>query len=256
MKDLLDKNEIERLTGGNFEVLVYDVIDSTNTEAKRILKNYPGRNLILTSDMQQGGRGRQGKSFASPRGNIYMTVVLHPGKAFPEVVGLTTFSAICLSEAIEEVLGLEPKIKWINDVYVNGRKVSGILCEAVAGADGSIDSIVVGIGVNVYPFDVPEEIKSIVGFLNSSKPCRNEIISRTANKLLTYDFSNPDFLKTVIYKAKSRSCVIGKPVKFYIDNKEYTGFAEAIDDDGALIVNTSEGKKYLRSGEVTLRVDC
>ena len=109
----------------------YDTVDSTNTEAKRLLNAGDRGNFLVVADEQTAGRGRQGKQFYSPRGTgIYMTMVVHHGRRLQDAVSVTTAAGVAVCRAIEELTDKHPQIKWVNDVYIDDKKICGILTEA------------------------------------------------------------------------------------------------------------------------------
>ena len=127
---MLNKNEIiNHLRTENVKVFCYDEIESTSTLARQLINGGETSQFIITSDKQTGGRGRNGKSFYSLNdGSVYMSVVLHPNLEFTDAVGITTAAAVAVSRAIEQVTDKITDIKWVNDLYYNGKKVCGILC--------------------------------------------------------------------------------------------------------------------------------
>ena len=121
------------------EPIYYATVDSTNTEAKRLLNAGYRGNFLVVADEQTAGRGRQGKQFYSPRGTgIYMTVVVHHGRRLQDAVSVTTAAGVAVCRAIEELTDKHPQIKWVNDVYIDDKKICGILTEAVVGMELSL----------------------------------------------------------------------------------------------------------------------
>jgi BirA family biotin operon repressor/biotin-[acetyl-CoA-carboxylase] ligase len=152
------------------ELDVFDTVDSTNTVCLKRASGGDRRTYAAVAGGQTRGRGRRGRSFFSPDGTgLYMSILLRPsGLSADEAVKFTTIAAVAVSEAIEAVACKTASIKWVNDIYVSGRKACGILTEASFNPeDGTLDYAVVGIGINVYEPQggFPEEIKDRAGAL-------------------------------------------------------------------------------------------
>ena len=168
---LPDRPLMEDVVALHHEIMVFDEIDSTNDEAKRMLeKDDAADGTCLIANHQSAGRGRQGHSFYSPADTgLYVSMVrtdrevLHPAT----LSKLTLAAAVATAEAIEEAVGVSPQIKWVNDLYLNGRKVAGILAEGVLSPDGILTAVVLGIGINVShtPSDFEGEVRDIAASL-------------------------------------------------------------------------------------------
>ena len=169
-------------------------VDSTNSLAKRMIANGKDENepMLITADRQTAGRGRQGKSFYSPAGTgIYMSLVPHPNADLQNAVTATTAASVAVCKAIERLTDIKPKIKWVNDVYVNGQKICGILTEAVSDFEsGTVTSVIIGIGINISTSDFPSDIEN-AGCLNSDVN-RNELAAAVADELLELSLGNYD----------------------------------------------------------------
>lgn len=249
-------------SAGDIELAVFGEIDSTNLEAKRRAKKSAVKAAVIIADSQTAGRGRFGRSFFSPPGcGIYLSVLLRPNREqLANATLFTTAAAAAVCRAIERVCGLEPQIKWVNDIYLGGKKVCGILSEAVCGKEsGAIDSIVIGLGINFKSGgELPDELRDIVGTLFGDERLtvsRNKLAAQVINELFSIlpDISSRKFLEYY----RSRSMLLGQEVVFSRGDKKYTAMAENIDDDGALVVRFADGKREaLNSGEVSVRPGC
>ncbi|MFR6449008.1 MAG: biotin--[acetyl-CoA-carboxylase] ligase, partial [Peptoniphilus grossensis] len=138
----------------DIDIVIYDEIDSTNTEAKRRLYSSDVKDFtVIVADMQKGGRGRTGKSFTSPKGSgVYFSIILHPKDSYDfSYFDLTTVkAAVAVAEGIRESTGKQAEIKWVNDLFLKGKKICGILSELDADFESrSVKSVIVGIGINV-----------------------------------------------------------------------------------------------------------
>ena len=257
--DLLSKQEIEThldscAKGINIEIL--ESVDSTNNEAKRRLANGETSDMLIIANEQTCGRGRLGRSFYSPKNTgIYMSFLIHTELELTDAVSVTTAASVAVVKAIEKVTDIRPEIKWVNDVYVGGKKVCGILTEAVSDFEtGTARSVIIGIGINITTDVFPDEIKHTASSIGSRKPVRNKIIAQTANELLGIckDLSDKS---SYIEFYKNHSMIIGKSIDFYINNVKHTATAEDIDNNGGLIVRLADGTiRTLSSGEVTVRL--
>lgn len=243
------------LGNGDIGIYVYESLDSTNNEAKRLLANGLQGEAIIVAEGQTGGRGRLGRSFYSPAGGgVYMTLVLRPKASMQDAVTLTTAAAVAVVCAIEELSGKRPEIKWVNDVYLGGKKICGILTEAVSDFEaGTIQSVLVGIGVNMKTQDFPEEIQEKAASLNEQTIPRSDMIAAIAKTMLKIceDIHSKEYLE--IYR--SHSMVIGKNVDYFENGQAFSAVAVAIDDMGGLIVRHADGsERTLFSGEISLRI--
>ena len=150
------------------ELIHYKTIDSTNTEALRRLSSAQNiRSLdqtVIAAYEQTAGRGRLKRAFYSPaKTGIYFTAIHAPKEPIQAPAKLTAAAAVAVCRSLEEFFNVDAKIKWVNDIYVNEKKVCGILAEGHISPDGHIDAAAIGIGINIYPSDFPAEIASRAG---------------------------------------------------------------------------------------------
>ena len=243
------ENRIFMCNGSEFSVLYYDVIDSTNLEAKRLIKAGAKLPVIITADTQTAGKGRMGRQFYSPdKTGLYMSYVYEPQTDFQESVTVTSAAAVAVVRAIEALTDLNPKIKWVNDIYVYDKKVAGILTEAVTGER---TSIIVGIGVNITTNEFPDEINDTATSLKQSVD-KNVLLECIVKHLVELINGLPQ--RTFLAEYKEKSMVIGKEVYFIKNGVKKEGMAVDINQDGGLIVQTPDGCETLNTGEITLRV--
>lgn len=251
------------------EVFVYKSIDSTNQEVKRRALDGAQEWLVVLSEEQTAGKGRRGRSFYSPPGTgIYMSVLFHPTEEQAhDVVLITTAASVAVCRAIRSLMPEEPQIKWVNDVYLRGKKICGILTEAVSDFEsGRIDTVVVGIGINYHVPEegFPEEIREVAGSVctDEIKIPRNDLAAAVLNEL--YELYDGLAARTFLEDYKRWSNVLGREVRFSSGNTvaedgkkgswQY-GTAVDIDCDGGLVVRLKDGEEQvLRTGEITLRV--
>ena len=230
----------ERIAAGlnvpELPVYVFETLDSTSDECRRRLAAGQRQCLVL-AERQTLGRGRSGKDFFSPAGGLYLSLAM---QARPDVVGLTCRAAVETAEAIELLTGLSCGIKWVNDLYLHGKKVCGILTEAVG------DSVILGIGVNLRPAALPEELREIAGFLDCGD-LREPLAAELVKRLLT-ERERSAFME----EYRRRSVVLGKTLTCRVGSRVFSAAAMEIDDEGGLTVLGPEGRETLRFGEVMI----
>lgn len=237
-----------------------ETVDSTNTYAKKLLLEDNAAPDLIIANTQTAGRGRLGRSFFSPEDSgIYCTFILEPFLKLENSILITVAASVAVSRAIEKITGIETSIKWINDIYVNDKKVCGILTEAVTNFEtGTIDKIILGIGINFNAANdgFPEDIINKAGALysgNTNNITRNMLISQL---ILEVDKCISEIEDSqIIEYYKSKSIVIGKFVNVLNMGEETSikGKAVDIDKNGFLIIETQTGIITLNSGEISIR---
>ena len=220
-------------------IVVYDTIDSTNTQAKLSSIDQG----IFVAKHQTAGRGRQGKSFYSPDSTgLYMSVVLPitPMEAYEFT--LTAAAAVAAARAIENVCNISVQIKWVNDLYLHGKKVAGILTEA------DIDRVIVGIGINIstesFPADIP-----LAGSLDAENISKSKLAASFAENLFDITSSKS---REFMSEYRNRSMLLGKEISFEKDGNAFTANALRIEDNGELTVLSNGIELTLHSGEVQI----
>ena len=236
-------------------VFLYDEIGSTNDEAKRYAKDGFSENAIFVAARQTGGRGRLGRSFSSDEGGLYISYLLHPRLRAEDATMMTVYAAVALSEVLEKSTALKPKIKWVNDVYAGQKKLAGILTEGQALANGELAYAVVGIGVNVWKREFPEELRGIATDIESECGERisiGDLALRLSERILRFEEATRD---DYMDKYRDYSLVIGKRLTVISADGSYEAEAVSIDDSGALTVRTDDGRlTRLFTGEVSVRL--
>ncbi|MGI6751393.1 MAG: biotin--[acetyl-CoA-carboxylase] ligase [Anaerovoracaceae bacterium] len=236
-------------------IYTYEIVDSTNNVAKSMAKNGDVEHgTIIIAKSQSSGRGRRNRFFYSPSGlGLYLSLVLKRRVDPKDSLFLTIAASVAACRAIEKFTGKSPLIKWVNDLFLDGKKISGILTEGVQGSDGRImDNIVVGIGINIHMDmeSLPNELSGIVGALNVEiEP--SLLGAEITNQLLDMekDLKNPDILR----EYREKSLILGKDIVYLEGDEERRGKAVDINDQGNLIVEkTGGGFQILQSGEVSI----
>lgn len=242
----------KRLSCIPVSVRVFDELDSTNNEAKRRAFDGAHEPVLIIAERQSAGRGRMGRSFYSPEGTgLYMSLLVSIDGGFRNTVGITSAAAVAAVRAIREVCGVETGIKWVNDIYLGDKKIAGILAESFSAGDDFF--AVIGIGVNMYTSEFPDELRGRAGSIMSDKGNRSSLAAAITKELVSLirKLPNKDFMQ----EYRESSIVLGKEVTFVENGLSFNGFAESISDDGALTVVLENGDTHvLKSGEISLRV--
>ena len=241
--------------GNDCCIKLFDVTDSTNTEAKNAILEGLGKNALFIAREQTAGRGRRGKSFYSPaESGLYFSAVFHPNIALSDATGITAAAAVAVAEALKETTKKDPKIKWVNDIFIDNKKVGGILTEAVSDFEkGEIKGVVVGIGINLTTSDFPQEIKDIAGSVGTDTD-KYVLAAKIYNRLKYFCDRLPcrDFMEDY----RKYSLVLGQKIRFNRNGIDHTAIAENILDDGGLAVLTENGERIiLNSGEISIKTD-
>ena len=242
----------------NYNVTVFDEINSTNSYLKDNAENFKDGTVIIAK-RQTAGRGRLGRSFISERGGLYMSLLIKPSRCAEKSLYITTATAVAVAKAIETVSDKKTGIKWVNDVFIDGKKVCGILVEGMTNPKtGLLDYAVIGIGVNVYE---PEngfdgEIKDIAASVFGKRNNNGDIVRLAAEILnqLSAVLAEPRSKKTA-NEYRNRSIVIGKEVDIIQDGDAVSATVIDIDDDAAIILKLCNGDIIKKtSGEISIRL--
>ena len=229
--------------------------DSTNRVAKELAGNGAAEGTLVVADRQSMGKGRLGRSFFSPEGGIYMSLILRPQIPAERAVLITTCAAVAVARAIERVSDLTAGIKWVNDIYIDGKKVCGILAEAGLDPDKEVPSyVVLGIGINVKQQSVPEELKTIVGCLEDAgqKVLKEDLIAAVWEEfaMLYQELSTAVYME----EYKERSMLLNREVIVCGPQEEYTARVTDIDREGHLVLEREGKRVELSFGEVSIRL--
>ena len=224
---------------------------STNNECKRLISGGARGYSLVVAERQTAGKGRLGRSFFSPEGSIYMSLAFPVDTDISDAVKLTTAASVAVVKAIESLTGQKPLIKWVNDVYLDGKKVCGILTEGVTDIEsGRVGHMVIGIGLNCGTEPFPEELRDIAASIDRQGVSRCAFIA-AITKELTACIEGASFMDFY----RSRSFVLGKDINYIRNGVVTPARALAIDDSGALIVRTEDGSEHrLNTGEISVRV--
>ncbi|MBP5433978.1 biotin--[acetyl-CoA-carboxylase] ligase [Ruminococcus sp.] len=249
---LLDTKDIGR------NIKVFDEVDSTNNVARELETEKAPHGTAVVADHQTAGRGRIGRHFVSPPGvGLYLSVLVRPNFDLHFAPMITAATACAAAEAIEELCGSKVMIKWVNDLYMNGRKICGILTEASLGLEMRVlDCATIGIGINVQSigslFDA--ELKKTATSIEDETGIRldrNKLCACILNRLEIYlgKISDRSFLR----EYRERELLTGNMITAVVGTEKLIGEALGIDDNANLIIRLPYGEiKYLSSGEANL----
>ena len=228
------------------ETVKLNTVSSTSTYARENISSLSLPSLI-TADYQTNGRGRQGKSFYSPADSgLYMTLAFEVQKPLPLI---TPAAAVAVCETIEEISAIRPSIKWVNDILLNGKKVCGILSEALISNGKTV--YLIGIGINLTTSEFPKEL-DIAGSLNleTDKQLLAESIS---NRIL--DFAQNGDGELTVNEYRKRLFIIGKKITYEKNGNAFEATVCGINEKCNLIVQTdSLNTDILSSGEISIKV--
>lgn len=260
--DRMSKDEIASLLSTHWagqRLFCYDEIDSTNLALRRLKEGDHVHGALIVADKQTAGRGRRGRKWESPSGSsIFMSILLKPEIQPNDAPMLTVVMAYSVAKAIRKVTGLDAKIKWPNDIVLNGKKVCGILTEMSAEID-FVHYVIVGIGINVNMESFAEEIRDTATSLyieGKEKVKRSELIAAVFTE---FERDYEQFMRDgdlggmrEAYNELLVNC--GKEVRVLQPGNEYEGIAHGIDAEGNLLVETEAGEmRNVYAGEVSVR---
>lgn len=253
------KDELETQILGQSEIIVFPETDSTNTRAKDLAAKGAPEGTLVIAERQTAGRGRKGRSWLSPEGGgIYSSLILRPAIPPNEVSAITLLTAVVVVETLRTLTPLRPKIKWPNDILINGKKIAGILTEMSMEMD-SVDYIIVGIGLNVNTplTGFTEELQQIATsiFIETNKRWERSSLIREYLKWyeIYYDIFKKDGFTSIAGRWKAFTDIIGKRVTVDMTSQKITGDVVDVDNTGVLIIRDAKGEMHrIYSGDVIL----
>lgn len=224
---------------------------STQKDAKENILTNPKTPQLYLAPKQEMAKGRMNRPFfTSENGGIYMSLHLKPNVHYSDLEPFTMMAASSITKAISRLTGIDTQIKWVNDIYLGQKKIAGIITEAITSVEtGLITDVIIGIGLNFFIKDFPDDLNSKAGSLFSVQPTvtRNQLIIEIW-KLFT-EIPVKDHIK--VYRDKS--LVLNRQVTFMENDTLISGKAIAITDEGHLVIRLESGQeKILRSGEISL----
>lgn len=259
---LSSESILKYLKNDFFEIEVHKTINSTNTYVKELAVNGKKEGIVVIAEEQTSGRGRFSRKFYSPKGSgIYMSILLRPTLHASNSYLITSSAAVAICNAIDSISNKETNIKWVNDIYLDNKKVSGVLTEASLDFEsGLIDFAVLGIGINVFKpeggFD--KEIENIATSIFDeetvkSGDIRSKLIAKILDNFLDFYKNIED--KNFLEAYKKKSLLINKEVNILSKNSTEKATVLDIDNECRLKVKLQDGSiKLLSSGEVSLKL--
>jgi BirA family biotin operon repressor/biotin-[acetyl-CoA-carboxylase] ligase len=242
------------------KVLALDSVDSTNTRLKAMAAQGAQTGTVLLAEEQTGGRGTRGRPFLSPRGEgLYLSVLLRPDAALSDLLTLTGWVAVAVQAGIQAACGAPAEIKWLNDIYLNGRKLVGVLTElSLMGESSEVDYVVVGIGVNVsqsgetFQAQGLEKIATSLAAEGWSVE-RNRLAAAILNELDKLCRAFPREREGYLTEYRRHCLTLGRAVAFEEQGQTRTGVACEVDGQFGLVIDGGDGQSYtVTSGTVTL----
>ena len=261
--DILSPQGIRRFLKPEYrdlDLTVLPTAPSTNALVREKANQGRPEGCVIVACEQTDGRGRYGRQFFSPiDSGVYLSLLLRPTAYSPQqATCLTAAAAAAMCQAIEAVTGQQPGIKWVNDIFLHGKKVCGILTEAAVGLEtGALDYMVLGAGVNLYPpvKGFPEEIQPIAGSVleRSCPEAKNRLVGEFLNRF--WDFYTHPECRTYLEDYRSRSLAIGQNVTVLSAGRPVSAYAYGIDDDFRLLVRYENGDtEALSYGEIRIQL--
>ena len=242
------------------QILWFDSIGSTNDHLRNLARQGAPHGTAVIATHQANGHGRMGRSFHSPRGQgVYLSLLLRPGCAATELMHLTCAAAVAMCDAVELAAGIQPGIKWTNDLVWGNRKLGGILTELGFGAGGTVDYAIVGIGINCLQTkdDFPPEIREMALSLSMASGrtvLPENLAAAMLQTLCTMERKLLTEKKEILNCYRQRCVTIGRQISVVRGEEVRYGTALSVDDEGALVVAFREGTvEAVNSGEVSIR---
>jgi len=236
------------------DLITLRCVDSTQDYGRKVANTGAPEGTVVVALEQKAGKGRMRRTWSSPRGGLWFTLLLRPSVPMRELYKLTLLFGVSVAGALESY-GLKPYLKWPNDVLVDGKKICGILLE-ISGEPDRVDYVLVGIGLNVnfssrdLPDDIHSSSTSIYDALNRRVDRADLLCRILEDSEHLYLSAIKEGFQKVINAWRLMSCTIGRTVTVQSFGTSISGRAVDIDDDGSLIVETKEGLKKIYSGDV------
>ena len=238
-----------------YRLVFHEQIDSTNEEAKRLATAGAEAGTLVWAGEQLAGRGRRGRGWASPPGNLYLSLLLRPARPSAQACQLNFAAAVALAEGVSSLLPTDTPValKWPNDVLIRGAKVSGILLEASAALDRSIDWLVIGIGVNVvsHPADTPYPATSLQRE-GAADATAGAILQAFAERFwVWYEIWREQGFAPVRARWLASARGLGEPIEVRLERETLQGRFGDLDEGGALMLDMRDGaRRQITTGDL------
>ncbi len=250
-----DNNKLSpELIQYNGKIIVLDETDSTNNYAKNLASQGAESGTVVIAESQNSGRGRLDRTFVSPKEKgLYMSIIIRPDFSLEFSPLITSAVSVAVAESVEQLADCHTQIKWVNDVYINNRKICGILTEASLGLEyNSLDYAVIGIGINVLSHDFGELNSTVTSVQQETgkKISRNKLCETVLDNISLRISGITE--KAHLNEYRRREMLTGNMISANIGSEKINGKALGIDDNANLIVQTDSGIRTLVSGEANL----
>ncbi len=256
---LFTAEEIKKYINSPLDIKYISSVTSTNDVVMELGKNNEKEGIVIVSNHQSAGRGRKGRVFYSPKDTgVYFSILLRPNIHFSKALFITTAAAVSVCKACEILYNIKPDIKWVNDVYINNKKICGILTEAHIDMESmTIDYAALGIGINVFTpvDDFPENISATAGAAFHKDDYNDNIKSQLTAKVLDIFWENYKELESALFFQDyiDRSLITGKYVFIEQNGEKEKAFVKEINKDFKLCVQYENGREeIIDSGEVSI----
>jgi len=257
-KNSLKPHKIQSAVLG-YKIYHYDNVSSTNDVAKEIAKKDDKEKIVVLAETQTSGKGRLGRSWISPKGGLWFSIVMRPQISPKEALKLTFTTSSAVAKTIQQMFGLKTEVKWPNDVLVKGRKICGILTEA-STRESMVEFVVIGVGINAN-MDLTSFPSNLRGSVTSLKhELRHEVRRKALTNNLLQNFEHrykrlqQGRWSTLLQEWKGMATFLGEQVEVTSFDEVIVGEAWDVDDDGGLILRLENGVlKKVVAGDVTVR---
>lgn len=237
-----------------YALKTFDIIDSTNEEAKRLAASREPGPIWISAVRQTAGRGRRGRTWESPSGNLAATLMLRPGKSATECAQLSFAAAIAACDMLADFAGkTEVRVKWPNDVLADGRKIAGILLESASQGGEAPSWLAVGIGVNLasHPDGTEFPATSLAALRVPMPAAEDALLHLAAHFARWYDVWRAEGFPAIRDAWLARAAGLGGRIRARLTHEEANGVFEGLDENGALLLRESAGRvRAIPAGEV------
>jgi BirA family biotin operon repressor/biotin-[acetyl-CoA-carboxylase] ligase len=257
-KNSLNPHKIQSAVLG-YKIYHYDNVPSTNEVAKEIAKKGSEEKIVVLSETQTSGKGRLGRSWISPKGGLWLSIVMRPRISLKEALKLTFITSSAVAKTIQQMFGLKTEVKWPNDVLVKGRKICGILTET-STRESTVEFVVIGVGINAnidlkfFPSSLRGSVTSLkheLGYAVRRKALTNNLLQNFEHR---YKRLQQGRWIALLQEWKGMAAFLGEQVKVTSFDGVIVGEAWDVDEDGGLIIRLEDGVlKKVVAGDVTLR---
>lgn len=248
---MIEYETLSKLIPESIKLILLKTVNSTNDYAKALSKDEHTKNIVIIAKEQTKGKGTKERSFYSPvNEGLYLSYLFHTKASITELNPITPAAAVAVARVVERLYSLNPMIKWVNDIELNGKKLCGILTESVHHIFDNSNSIIIGIGLNTntksFPEDIVNRATSLAEFV--SEIDINILAAAIINEIdYILNSSSNEYMNEYI----KRCSTIGKEITFTHNNIQKTGFVTSISKEGHLIVKCNNDSLVLFSGDVT-----